>query len=323
MTRLVSGIQPTGTGVPHLGNYLGAIRPLVKLAPSYSKAFVFVADIHATTVAYNPRSLFRSSLMTMKALMASGVPESCLFMQSRVHEHYQLGLMLQHLTTINQLSHLTQFRDKSGKTESVETGLLTYPALMTADIMLYSLGMKVDVIVGEDQTQHIEFANDLIRKFNRVHGCRFFKIGCVMGTARRVMSLQDPTRKMSKSDLSEMGIVYLTDDMDYVSRKFRRAVTGSKPEIVEIPEDNEAGTLNLLNILSGMTDMDIASTCQSMAGRQMSYLKKSIIECYENTVAPVGIRMKEITDDAAMNVSGEVHAQITARQTMSYILHQM
>jgi len=251
MTRVLSGIQPTGD--THLGNYLGAIR--VWVAGQYEHdAFHPIVDLHAITIPQDPAELRATTLSMATMLLAAGLdPEVCtLFVQSHVPEHNQLSWMMECTASIGELQRMTQFKDKAAKQSGfVSAGLLTYPALMAADILLYDADL---VPVGDDQRQHIELTRDLAIRFNHRYGETFVvpEAG-IPKVAARVMDLQNPTAKMSKSADSPLGTVLVLDPPDVIERKFKRAVTDSGSQVVYDPE-HQPGVANLLAILAAATD---------------------------------------------------------------------
>lgn len=301
--NLVTGIQPSGTGVPHLGNFLGVIRNLPQIIAQNDRSFVFIADIHATTVVYDPHTLRKSSKTLAKSLLASGVPEDALFVQSSVSEHFEMGIIIQHLTTIGQLENMTQYKSKAKINEekdrsqkiSISTGLLTYPALMAGDIMLYQGNI---VPAGEDQVQHVQYVRDIVESFNKKFKTDFMQTPSVrLMDAKRIMSLNDPLSKMSKSSDNQSGVIYLTDTEKQIVKKYKRAVTGSKEYVEEKPENNEPGTLNLLQIISGLKNKSLQEICQSMAGKNFASLKNELIETHEYYIAPIREKMLQISDE--------------------------
>ena len=224
--RIFSAIQPTGTMT--LGNYIGAIKNWGALQDEYECIYA-IADLHSLTVRQVPAELRKNSINLMALLLACGVdPEkSLLFFQSRVHQHAELGWVLDCFTQMGELSRMTQFKDKSAKhANNINAGLFTYPALMAADILLY----KADLVpVGHDQKQHLEICRDIAMRFNGIYGDVFtIPDGYIPKTGARIMSLQDPASKMSKSDTNVNGFILLTDDTDTIIRKFKRAVTDSE-----------------------------------------------------------------------------------------------
>src|SRR5271168_1632548 len=228
MNRIFSGIQPTGN--LHLGNYLGAIRNWVALQNDFECIFCIV-DLHALTMPQDPAELRASTREVTAAYIAAGIDaERCtIFNQSMVSAHAELAWLLACLTPLGWLNRMTQFKDKAGKNrDSVGLGLYAYPVLMAADILLYK---ATHVPVGEDQKQHLELARDLAQLFNRQFGTDFFPLPepQIFGTATRVMSLRDGTKKMSKSDESDYSRINMTDDADAIAQKLRKAKTDPHP----------------------------------------------------------------------------------------------
>jgi tryptophanyl-tRNA synthetase len=250
MARVLSGIQPTGD--IHLGNYLGAVRQWVVDQHAYD-SFYCVVDLHALTVPHDPFELRAKTLETTLVLIASGLdPDVCtLFVQSHVAEHTQLTWLLECMASMGELRRMTQFKDKSrGGEESVRVGLFTYPVLMAADILLYDAER---VPVGDDQRQHLELCRDLATRFNHRYGETFVvPEAAVGGAGARVMDLQNPDSKMSKSAESPRGVVMALDDPDTIRRKFRRAVTDPGSS-VRYDVEHKAGVSNLLAILAAVT----------------------------------------------------------------------
>ena len=247
---LLSGIQPSGD--LHLGNYLGAVRNWAAL-PDEFNCFYFMADLHTLTVRQNPAELRRRSTTQLAQYIACGLdPEkNVLFLQSHVHEHAELGWILNCYTMFGELSRMTQFKDKCAKNaDNINGGLFTYPALMAADILLYQADY---VPVGEDQKQHCELTRDIAIRFNNLYG-ETFKVPepYIPKVGARIMSLGTPTSKMSKSD--PQGCVFLMDSPDEISRKFKRAVTDSDSEnCVRYAPQEKPGVANLMSIYSSVT----------------------------------------------------------------------
>lgn len=303
MARVFSGIQPTGTGVPHLGNYLGALKGYAAHQETH-EAFFCVVDQHATTVAYDPRALGRSSLATAAALIACGVDTSkaALFRQSAVPGHSMLAQVLGHVATLGPLERMTQFKEKGraaegGERDSIGLGLLTYPVLMAADILLY----KAEAVpVGEDQHQHLQLAADLARRFNRRFADGFFPTPRMVlrQSAARVMSLRDPGRKMSKSDPDPLGVVYLNDTPDAAARKFRSAVSDADA----LPHDpgglmGRPAARSLVGLLAALTDRDAAAVLRDLGGKGFSALKSALADAFAERVAPIGRHLDELIAD--------------------------
>jgi tryptophanyl-tRNA synthetase len=303
MNRIFSGMQPTGN--LHLGNYLGALRNWVKLQREFDCIFCIV-DLHAITLPQDPEEMRRATREVAAAYIASGIdPEHCIiFNQSTVHMHAELAWILGCFAPLGWLNRMTQFKEKAGKDrESASLGLYGYPVLMAADILGYR---ATHVPVGEDQKQHLELARDIAGAFNRRYEIDFFPLPepQIFGAATRVMSLRDGTKKMSKSDTSDMSRINLTDDADTIARKIQKAKTDPHP----LP-DSEKGledrpeAENLLGIYAALSDMTLANAVAENAGKQFSTFKKQLAERAVSVLAPITRRMRELTTD-----SGEIDA---------------
>lgn len=295
-TRVLSCIQPTGE--LHLGNYLGALRNWVD-GQHTCDAFHGVVDLHALTVTEQPGVVGDATVRAAAMLFAVGLdPEvATVFAQSHVREHSELAWIMQCQVSFGELSRMTQFKDKSAKREGdfISAGLFTYPALQAADILLYDTN---EVPVGDDQRQHIEITRDAAIRFNHRFGDTLVIPEAVTPTAgARVMSLQDPTSKMSKSDDSDAGCVYLTDDSKAIMKKFKRAVTDSEtgPDSVRFDRENKPGVSNLLEInaaMTGRTPQEVADGFE-MYGK----LKVETGEAVVATVEPIRDRYNELMSD--------------------------
>jgi tryptophanyl-tRNA synthetase len=291
--RVFSGIKPSGD--PHIGNYIGAIRNWVAQQDRCDSVFC-VVDQHAITVEYDPEELRRNIRQLVLLLLASGIdPErSALFVQSHVPEHTELAWLLNCTTPMGWLQRMTQFKEKSGgQNESVGTGLFTYPVLMAADILLYQTD---EVPVGEDQKQHVELTRDLALRFNHLYG-ETFKVPepVIREVGARVMGLDDPTRKMSKSADGQYRCIGLLDEPDLIRRKLSRAVTDTQKEIVFDPE--RPGVYNLLGIyraLSGQSPEEIEA---HFAGQGYAALKSELADLVVAALEPVQRRYRELAAD--------------------------
>jgi tryptophanyl-tRNA synthetase len=310
MVRVFSGIQPTGGGIPHLGNYIGAIKGYVSLQEN-REAFYCVVDQHATTMPYNPKTLSEDSRTTAAALIACGInpDKAVLFRQSAVHGHSLLAGVLGHIATLGPLERMTQFKEK-GRTlegdqrDTVGLGLLTYPVLMAADIGLYH-GQEIPV--GDDQDQHLQFAREILKRFNHLfaknRGGRYFPMPMpIHRRVPRIMSLRDPCKKMSKSDKDTKATIYLMDSIDEAARKYRSAVTSSELSAESIPSsvlglDGRPALSNLISILAELIGQDMDETCMSLSGKGFSDLKEALIQAHEEYIVPIGRRMADIIDD--------------------------
>jgi tryptophanyl-tRNA synthetase len=297
MNRIFSGIQPTGN--LHLGNYLGAIRNWVKLQKDFDCIFCIV-DLHALTMPQDPNLLRAQTREVTAAYIASGIdPESCIiFNQSTVSGHSELAWLLGCLTPLGWLNRMTQFKEKAGKQrENAGLGLYAYPVLMAADILLYK---ATHVPVGEDQKQHLELARDLAGTFNRRYETEFFPLPepQIFGTATRVMSLRDGTKKMSKSDASDFSRINLTDGPDQVADKIKKAKTDPDllPDSVEgLVRRPEAE--NLLGIYAALTDKTLEQAVAAFAGQQFSAFKGALAEAAVAVMGPIGQEMKRLMAD--------------------------
>jgi len=321
--RVLSGIQPSG--IPHLGNYLGAIRNWVSEQDRYDNFFC-VVDQHAITVSYSPQELKQSVRRLVGILVASGIdPErSALFVQSHVPEHTELAWLLTCNTPMGWLSRMTQFKDKAqDRQESVVAGLFTYPVLMAADILLYDTAI---VPVGEDQKQHVELVRDIAVSFNHRFG-EVFRIPepVIREVGARVMGLDDPTKKMSKSSDGQFHSVGLLDDEKVIQKKFARAVTDSQQEILF--DETRPGVTNLLSIhqsLSGQTREQLEA---HFAGKGYGDLKKELAALVVETLAPIQQRYAELTADPQtldrILADGAERARAVAGKTMSRVRQAM
>lgn len=281
--RILSGIQPTGT--PTLGNYIGAVRNWAMLQSDYDCLYM-VADLHSLTVRQNPAELRRRTRELSALLLAVGIDpkEHVLFVQSHVPAHTQLSWVLACNTQFGELSRMTQFKDKSAKhADNINCGLFTYPVLMAGDILLYQANL---VPVGVDQTQHLEICRDIATRFNGLYGNVFtIPEGYYPKLGARVMSLQDPKRKMSKSDPDDCFISML-DGPDVVRRKLRRAVTDSESEI-RFDAENKPGVSNLLAMLCALTGESMDHAVESFAGKGYGDLKSAVADAIVATLEPI------------------------------------
>ncbi len=281
---MLSGIQPSGD--LHLGNYLGAVKNWAELADEFD-CYYFMADLHSITVRQTPSELRRRSVSQLAQYIACGLDpkKNTLFIQSHVHEHAELGWILNCYTMFGELSRMTQFKDKSAKNaENINGGLFTYPALMAADILLY----QADFIpVGQDQKQHCELTRDVAVRFNNIYGPTFTvpepyipKVGA------RIMSLSDPTSKMSKSDPS--GCVFIMDPPEEIARKFKRAITDSDSEnCVRYDPENKPGVANLMSIYAAVTGLSFQQIEHDFAGKGYGVFKPAVGDAVVETLRPI------------------------------------
>jgi len=297
MKTIFSGIQPSG--VITLGNYIGAMRQFVELQEEYNCYFCIV-DQHAITVPQD-RLQLRKNIRSLAALyLAVGIDpnKSTLFIQSEVPAHAQAGWMLQCLSYIGELERMTQFKDKSAGKEAVSAGLLTYPPLMAADILLYSTDI---VPVGEDQKQHIELTRDLAERFNKRYGeiftipeARIPKIGA------RIMSLADPTKKMSKSDPNQKAYITLLDDAKSVEKKIKSAVTDSDG-VIKYDKENKPGITNLLNIYSILANKTIEELESEYAGKGYGEFKADLAQVVIDALTPIQEKYYNLMESDALD----------------------
>ena len=288
---IFSGIQPSG--MLTLGNYIGALSRFSKLQDEYDCIYC-VVDEHAITVRQNPADLRRRCLELAALYIASGIdPEkSIIYCQSHVSAHAELGWILNCFTYMGELNRMTQFKEKSAKhADNINAGLFTYPVLMAADILLYQTNF---VPVGADQKQHLELCRDIAQRFNAVYGDVFTVPEPLIAKAgARIMSLQDPERKMSKSDPDEL---FLLDDPDTIRRKIKRAVTDSETEIRYDPE-NKPGVSNLLNIISALSGESVESICAELDGQGYGALKNRAADCTVAALEPLQAEFRRIVAD--------------------------
>jgi len=291
MTRVLSGIQPSGA--PHLGNLLGALTHWVR-EQHQADSFYCLVDLHALTSPQDPAELRTRTLELAASLLAIGLdPEVCtLFVQSHVHEHAELAWLMECTASFGELRRMTQFKDKSDRQDFVSAGLFAYPALMAGDILLYDTDR---VPVGDDQRQHLELTRDLAIRFNARYGDTF-KVpeGTFPAAGARIMDLQNPTQKMSKSVDSEQGTVLLSDDLKVIERKLKRAVTDTETEVRWDPAA-KPGVSNLLSILGATT----SRTPQQAAEGYTQYgpLKADAAAAVIELIAPIQQRYRRLVTD--------------------------
>ena len=297
MKTIFSGIQPSGSVT--LGNYIGAMKQFVELQNEYN-CYYCIVDQHAITVAQD-RLALRKNIRSLAALyVAVGLDpnKATLFIQSEVPAHAQAGWMLQCVAYIGELERMTQFKDKSQGKDAVSAGLLTYPPLMAADILLYSADL---VPVGEDQKQHLELTRDLAERFNKKYNdiftipeVRIPKVGA------RIMSLADPTKKMSKSDANPKAFITLLDDPKQIEKKIKSAVTDSDG-IVKFDKENKPGVSNLLSIYSILNNETIEQIEARYEGKGYGEFKTDVAEVVVNALAPIQAKHKELMESDALD----------------------
>ena len=293
--RIFSGIQPTNT--PHLGNYLGALTNWIKLQDEYDCAYSIV-DLHSITVRQDPQKLRKQIVESYALLLAMGVdPEkSIAFVQGHNPAHAELSWVLSCYTQFGELSRMTQFKDKSEKhPENVNAGLFTYPVLMAADILLYQADL---VPVGVDQKQHLELTRNIAQRFNQVYGETFvMPEPYITKTTAKIMSLQDPAKKMSKSDENPNASVSILDDKDTIIRKCKRAVTDSETEVCY--REGKDGINNLMSIYSAVTDKSFEEIEAEFKGKGYGDFKLAVGEATADMLAPMQTEFNKIIADKA------------------------
>ena len=292
---LFSGMQATGNLT--LGNYLGALKNWVTLADDYL-TFYCVVDLHSITVRQDPAELRKRARNLLMLYIAAGIDpqKNCIYYQSHVSGHSELAWMLNCYTYVGELNRMTQFKDKAAKhADNINAGLLTYPVLMAADILLY----QADVVpVGIDQKQHLELTRNIAERFNSIYGDVFTVPDIYLGKAgRKIMSLQDPSRKMSKSDENPNASIYLMDDKDTIIRKFKRAVTDSVGEINYTEE--QPGIKNLLDIYCSCTGKDTKAAVSEFSGCGYGDFKLAVGEAVASELIPLQQRFEELSKDKA------------------------
>ena len=297
MKTIVSGVQPSGTLT--IGNYLGAIKNFVDLQNNgeEKELFVFIADLHAITVPQDPAKL-RNSIKSLAALyIACGLDPNVttLFIQSEVTAHAEMAYLLQTITYIGELERMTQFKDKKQKqVEGVSTALLTYPVLMAGDILLYNADC---VPVGADQKQHLELTRNLAIRFNSKYSDTF-KVPepLIQKTGAKIMSLQEPTKKMSKSDVLDKASIFILDEPNIIRKKIASAVTDCD-EVIKYDPDNKPGISNLLTIYSCCKNITIDEAVNEVKDLNYGEFKKLVGDAVVNVLLPIQTKYKEIIND--------------------------
>lgn len=298
--RVFSGIQPSG-GLT-LGNYLGAIRRFVEMQESGIETLYCMVDLHAITVWQDPEKLRHNTRELAAGFMAAGLDpkKSILFNQSQVPEHAQLGWVFNCVARMGWMGRMTQWKDKAGKNaEQASLGLFAYPSLMAADILIYH---ATHVPVGEDQKQHLELTRDIATKFNHDYGVDFFPITepVIEGAATRVMSLRDGSKKMSKSDPSDMSRINMTDGAEDIAKKIRKAKTD--PEALPSEAKGLEGrpeARNLVNIYAALSNQSVEKVLADVGGKQFSEFKPMLIDLAVSELAPISTEMSRLMNDPA------------------------
>lgn len=292
---LFSGMQATGTLT--LGNYLGALKNWVTLSDEY-ECFYSVVDLHSITIRQEPAELRKRARNLLTLYIAAGLDpkKNCIYYQSHVSGHAELSWILSCFTYMGELNRMTQFKDKAAKhADNINAGLYTYPVLMAADILLY----QADVVpVGIDQMQHLEITRDIAQRFNSIYGDVFTIPEAYIGkSGAKIMSLQDPSKKMSKSDENPNASIHLMDDRDTIMRKFKRAVTDSEANIAY--RDEQPGIKNLIDIYCACTGKTSDAAVADFANTGYGDFKLAVGETVADTLAPVQKRYEELLQDKA------------------------
>lgn len=294
---MLSGMQ--STGMITLGNYLGALKNWVTLSDEEDiKCFYGIMDLHSITARQDPAKLRKSARNLLMLYIAAGLDpvKNCIFYQSHVSAHPELAWILNCYTYMGEMNRMTQFKDKSAKnSDNINTGLFTYPVLMAADILLYQADW---VPVGKDQMQHLEITRDIANRFNGIYGDVFTVPEGYLGkSGAKIMSLQDPTKKMSKSDDNPNASISLLDDKDSIMRKFKKAVTDSDGSISY--NEDKPGIKNLLDIYSSITGKSVDEALKEFDGFGYGQLKESVGEAVACELMPIQEKFKELSEDKA------------------------
>ena len=296
--RVFSGVQPSGTIT--LGNYIGAIKNWVALQDQYDCTFAMM-DMHSITVRQTPAELRKHTLELLALYIACGIdPEKCtLFIQSHNSAHAELAWVLNCFTYMGELQRMTQFKDKSAKhADNINAGLFTYPVLMAADILLYQADC---VPVGKDQMQHIEICRDIAQRFNAIYGNVFtIPEGLMVKSGAKIMSLQEPTKKMSKSDANPKAFISMMDDFNVIAKKIKSAVTDSEAVIEYRPDDDaKAGVNNLLSIMAVMTGSTPEQVAKDFEGQGYGTFKAAVADAVVEGIRPIRAEYDRIIKDKA------------------------
>ena len=298
--KIFSGVQPTGN--LHLGNFLGAIKNFVELNNDPKNDCVFcVVDLHAITVSQNPKELKNNIRETVATFIASGIDpkKSIIFNQSQVSAHSEAAWVLSCIARMGWLNRMTQFKEKAGKDkEKASIGLYSYPVLMAADILLYD---STHVPVGDDQKQHLELCRDIAQKFNNDFNVDdFFKVPepLIQKEFSRIMSLKDGLKKMSKSELSDLSRINLTDEKDQIVNKIKKAKTDPLPLPTEIEElEGRPEAKNLIGIYSSLTKTSLRKTISELGGKNFSEFKEILSQAVVDKIVPISVEIKKLLDD--------------------------
>lgn len=321
MKTVFSGVQPTG--YIHIGNYLGAMKQFVNLQDD-NECFFCVVDLHALTVPQNPDILRQKALELASLYLSIGLDPKkvTLFIQSHVHAHAELAWLLQCMTYFGELNRMTQFKDKSKGKETVTVGLFTYPDLMASDILLYNTNY---VPVGEDQKQHLELTRDIAERFNKRFGETFvIPEPMILKFGARIMSLTDPTKKMSKSDEDDFNRINLLDEPSLIKKKIMKAVTDSENEI-RFDWDKKPGISNLLTLYSLFTNMSVQDVEKKFSNQGYGTLKKELVEVIVDSLVKIQQNYNDLEYDYVLKVlkDGAERANEKAEKTLKTVKQKM
>lgn len=297
MKKVLTGLQPTG--VITLGNYIGAIKQMVEYQNEF-ESIIFVADMHSITIPQDPSELKKNIRSLIALYLACGIdPEkNKIFLQSDNEYHANISWLLECTTYYGELSRMTQFKDKKSKSENFTAGLLTYPVLMAADILAYDTDY---VPVGIDQKQHVELARTIAERFNKKYG-ETFKVPepLIKKSGTKIMDLQDPTKKMSKSSINQKGVIRLLDDEKTIRKKIMSATTDSEM-VIKYDPDNKPGISNLINIFVSLTDMDISDVESKYVGCNYGTFKKDLADIVVNEILAIQDKYNNIINSEELD----------------------
>lgn len=299
MKKMLTGLQPTG--LLTLGNYIGAIGQMIKNQDEYD-SYIFVADMHAITVPQDPNVLRKNIKSLLAIYLACGIDpnKNTIFLQSENVYHANVSWILECLTPYGELGRMTQFKDKSRKSENFSAGLLTYPVLMASDILLYD----IDVVpVGQDQKQHVELTRNIAERVNKKYNTNIFKIPepMIPTGGAKIMDLADPTKKMNKSEENPKGVIFLLDDESIIRKKIMSATTDSEMS-VRFDFDNKPGISNLINIYSCMTGMNIKDIEEKYKDSNYGTFKKEVADAVINVLMPIQKRYYELLNNNELDM---------------------
>jgi len=298
MERMLTGLQPTGSIT--LGNYIGAIKQMINYQDKYD-SYIFIADMHAITVPQNPEELSKNIKSLLAIYLACGIDpnKNTIFLQSDNIYHANVSWILECLTPYGELSRMTQFKDKSRKNQNFSSGLLTYPVLMASDILIYDTDF---VPTGQDQKQHVELARNIAERVNKKYNKEIFKVPnpLIRTDGAKIMDLQDPTKKMSKSEENPKGVIYLLDEEKVIRKKIMGATTDSEM-CIKFDFENKPGISNLINIYSSLTGMSIKDIEEKYKESNYGTFKKDVADIVVDTLLPIQNRYYELLNNNELN----------------------